>query len=140
RERWAARRITTMVCMTQAVLDHCRAHGLHPTDARVVYDAVDEAWLRPQRPALEVRRELGIGADAPCIGIAGNIQPWKGQSVLIEALGLLGEHPEVHCVVAGGVHRAGEAYAAELRGRVEALGLGSRVHFIGFRADIPDVM
>jgi glycosyltransferase involved in cell wall biosynthesis len=140
RERWAARRITTMVCMTQAVLDHCRAHGLHPTDARVVYDAVDEAWLRPQRPALEVRRELGIGADAPCIGIAGNIQPWKGQSVLIEALGLLGEHPDVHCVVAGGVHRAGEAYAAELRDRVEALGLGSRVHFIGFRADIPDVM
>lgn len=140
RERWAARRITTMVCMTQAVLDHCRAHGLHPADARVVYDAVDEAWLRPQRPALEVRRELGIGADAPCIGIAGNIQPWKGQNVLVEALGLLGEHSGVHCVIAGGVHRAGEAYAAELRGRVEALGLGSRVHFTGFRADIPDVM
>ena len=54
--------------------------------------------------------------------------------------GLLGEHPELHCVVAGGVHRAGEGYAAALRARIAELGLGARVHLIGFRADIPDVM
>src|SRR5262249_10981472 len=140
RERWAARRLTTLVCMTRAVLEYCRAKGLEPPDARVVYDAVDESWLRPQRPPAAVRRELEIPAEAPCIGIAGNIQEWKGQRVVIEALGRLREHPTVHCVIAGGVHRAGERYADELRARIAALGLAGRVRLIGFRADIPDVM
>ena len=140
RERWAARRLTTLVCMTRAVLEYCRAKGLEPPDARVVYDAVDESWLRPQRPPAAVRRKLEIPAEAPCIGIAGNIQEWKGQRVVIEALGRLREHPTVHCVIAGGVHRAGERYADELRARIAALGLAGRVRLIGFRADIPDVM
>jgi glycosyltransferase involved in cell wall biosynthesis len=140
RERWAARRTTTLVCMTRAILDYCRERGLQPPDARVVYDAVDEAWLRPQRAPGEVRRELGIPPDAVCIGIAGNIQEWKGQRVVVEALGRFGGRPPLHCVIAGGVHRAGEAYAAALHARVRELGLSARVHSIGFRADIPDVM
>jgi glycosyltransferase involved in cell wall biosynthesis len=140
RERWAARRTATLVCMTQAVLDHCHAHGLQAPRERVVYDAVDEAWLRPQQPAADVRRALGIPPDAPCIGIAGNIQEWKGQHVVVEALGLLADQPTLHCVIAGGVHRAGETYASELRSRLAALGLAARVRLTGFRADIPDVM
>lgn len=139
RERWAAPH-TILVCMTRAVLDACHASGIRAPIERIVYDAVDETWLRPQRAAADVRRELGVPADAPCVGIAGNIQEWKGQHVLVEALGLLADHPAVHCVIAGGVHRAGEAYAAELRARIAALGLGERVHLTGFRADIPDVM
>ena len=140
RERWAARRTTTLVCMTRAVLDYCRARGLHAPDARVVYDAVDEAWLQPRRTPAEVRRELDIPLDVPCIGIAGNIQEWKGQRVVVEALGLLADRPDVHGVIAGGVHRAGERYVAELRARLTALGLDGRVHFTGFRSDISDVM
>lgn len=139
RERWAARR-TTLLCMTQAILHYCHARGLRGADEHVVYDAVDEAWLAPQRPPAAIRAELGVPADAPCIGIAGNIQEWKGQRVLIEALGRLTARADVHCVIAGGTHRAGEPYADELRARIAALGLGSRVHLAGFRADIPDVM
>lgn len=140
RERWGARRVTTLVCMTQAVLEHCHAHGTRAPDERVVYDAVDESWLRPGQPADAVRRELGIPEDAPCIGIAGNIQEWKGQRVVVDALGLLADQPRLHCVISGGVHRAGDAYAATLRARIAALGLTDRVHLIGFRNDIPDVM
>ena len=140
RERWAAKRIRTLVCMTDAILAYCRERGMNTVDARVVYDAVDEAWLRPQRSAADIRHELGVPLDAPCVGIAGNIQEWKGQGILIEALGQLGAAAGVHCVIAGGVHRAGEAYAAELRARAAGLGLSDRVHFAGFRSDIPDVM
>lgn len=140
RERWAARRTRTLVCMTQAVLDHYRAAGMWAGDERVVYDAVDEAWLRPARPVEEVRHELGIPRDAPCIGIAGNIQEWKGQRIVVEALGQLSAFPDLHCVIAGGVHRAGEVYAREVQARIAALGLTERVHLVGFRTDIPEVM
>jgi glycosyltransferase involved in cell wall biosynthesis len=139
RERWAARR-TTLICMTHAILDYCHQHGVHAADERIVYDAVDESWLAPQRDPLDVRRELGVPADAPCIGIAGNVQEWKGQHVVVEALGQLTDHPTVHCVIAGGVHRAGADYAAALQARIAALGLGDRVHLAGFRPDIPEVM
>jgi glycosyltransferase involved in cell wall biosynthesis len=140
RERWASRQTATLVCMTHAILDYCRAHGMHAPDERVVYDAVDESWLQPRRAVAEMRRELGVPDGVPCIGIAGNIQEWKGQRVLVEALGRLGVATPAHAVVVGGVHRAGEAYAKALRERVRALDLEGRVHFVGFREDIPDVM
>ena len=47
----------------------------------------------------------------------------------------------MHCVIVGGVHRAGEALRRRAAGRdCAALGLGDRVHLVGFRDDIPDVM
>ena len=113
---------------------------MRAADERVVYDAVDEAWLRPSATGRGGARELGVPADAPCLGIAGNIQEWKGQHVLVEAMASSPRSPDVHCVIVGGVHRAGEGYAASCSARIAALGLAQRVHFIGFRDDIPDVM
>jgi glycosyltransferase involved in cell wall biosynthesis len=141
RERWASRRTSVVVCMTQAILDYCRAHGVNAPDARVVYDGVDETWLRAARPARDVRAELGIPNGSPCLGILGNIQEWKGQHVLVEAMATVArEHPKTRCLIVGGVHRAGERYAAELRARCEALGLEDSVRFVGFRDDVPDVI
>lgn len=141
RERWAARRTRTLVCMTRAVLAHCESHGVRAPDARVVYDAVDEAWLCPRQPVATVRESLGVPADAPCVGLVGNIQEWKGQHVLVEAMPLLRSRcPEAHAVLVGGVHRAGAEYEAKLRQQVAAAGLSDCVHFAGFREDVVDVM
>jgi glycosyltransferase involved in cell wall biosynthesis len=141
RERWASRRMGTMVCMTHAILEYCRENGLQPHDARVVYDAIDESWLRTTRSAEEIRTELGIPAGATCLGILGNVQEWKGQRVLVDAMEQVARrHPRAHCLIVGGVHRAGQAYADELRNRVWQLGLGERIHFVGFREDVPDVI
>jgi glycosyltransferase involved in cell wall biosynthesis len=141
RERWASRRTDVVVCMTHAILDYCRERGVNPPDARVVYDGVDESWLKVERPAHDVRVELGIPNGSPCLGILGNIQEWKGQHVLVEAMAAVArQHPKVRCLIVGGVHRAGERYAAELRARCAALGLGDSVSFVGFRDDVPDVI
>lgn len=141
RERWASRRTNTMVCMTQAILEYCRQHGLHAQDERVVYDAVDDDWLQPRRPSHVIRREIGVPEDALCLLLAGNIQEWKGQHVLVEAMASVArKHPNAHCWIAGGTHRAGAAYAEKLRARANALGLASRVHFLGFREDVVDVI
>ncbi len=141
RERWGARRLSCLVSMTEAIATHCRQHGVVAPDNRVIYDAVDLAWLAPQRSPREVRDELGVAVDAPMLLISGNIQEWKGQAVLVEALGEIAErHPTAVCLMAGGVHRAGEAYADAMRKRIDDLGLGSRVKLLGFRDDIPDLI
>jgi hypothetical protein len=82
-----------------------------------------------------MRRELGIPLDAPCIGIAGNIQEWKGQRVVIEALGLLADRRRALR------HRRRRAsrrrsVRVELRAHAE-LGLGSRVHSSAFAPTFP---
>lgn len=141
RERWASRHVQTMVCMTRAILDHCRRRGVCARDARVVYDAVDDTWIEPRRPIPVVRREIGVPAEAPCVVIAGNVQEWKGQRVLVEAMArVVAIHPRAHCIIVGGVHRAGEEYARTVRLRAAELGLNGSVHFLGFRKDVADVM
>lgn len=141
RERWASRRTAVVVCMTRAILDYCRERGLAAPEARVVYDALDESWFAPLRERAEVRASLGVPADVPCVGIVGNVQAWKGQHVLVEAMAeVVRSHPATRCVIVGGVHRAGRKYADDLQRRVLALGLGERVGFAGFRDDVPDVL
>jgi glycosyltransferase involved in cell wall biosynthesis len=141
RERWASGRVAMLVCMTKALLEHCTTSGLHPPHSQVVYDGVDEAWLQPTRHRATVRRELGLSGDEMCIGVVGNVQEWKGQGVLIDAMARIADrYPAVNCLIVGGTHRAGASYAESLRQRVEALGLSRRVHFLGFRSDVVDVM
>ncbi len=141
RERWAARRVDALVCMTEAVRAHCTRHGVHGRTTHVVYDALDESAFAPQRAAAAVRAELGITNGSPCVGVVGNIQEWKGQAVLVEAMGRIIERvPKAHAFIIGGVHRAGTAYSEQLQQRVRELHLDRALSSTGFRADVADVM
>jgi len=141
RERWVAPRLDALVCMTQAVAQHCAAHGLRGRRTEVVYDALDPAAFAPQRASAAVRAELGIANGAPCVGVVGNIQEWKGQTVLVEAMArVVRVVPEARALIIGGVHRAGAGYHAQLEERIRALGLSDTFTVTGFRSDIADVM
>jgi glycosyltransferase involved in cell wall biosynthesis len=141
RERWIAPRIDALVCMTKAVEEHCRRHGVRGRMTQVVYDAVDETAFVPQRNAATVRAELGITNGSPCLGVVGNIQEWKGQSVLVEAMARVATAvPHALGLIIGGVHRAGSAYNEQLQERIRALHLGDSVSVTGFRHDIADVI
>ena len=141
RERWAARRIDAMVCMTKAVQDHCARHGVEGRSTHVVYDALDEAAFAPRRASADVRAELGIRNGAPCVGVVGNIQEWKGQAVLVEAMAQVVQAvPEARGLIVGGVHRAGAAYHQRLLEQIRASHLDETMTITGFRGDIADVM
>ena len=140
-ERLLAPRVACCVSMTQAIEDHCRQAGLRPTRYRVVFDGLDFDAFRPQRDAASVRREFEVPDGAPLLGVVGNVQPWKGQHVLLESvLALRGRWPDTVALIVGGVHRAGEDYAAELHAFVERHGLERNVRFTGPRDDVPDLM
>jgi glycosyltransferase involved in cell wall biosynthesis len=141
RERWAARHIDALVCMTEAVRDHCLHNGVQGRTTQVVYDALDEAAFSPQRDAATVRAELGISNGAPCIGVVGNIQEWKGQAILVEAMARIVEQvPKAHAFIVGGVHRAGMAYNEQIMQRIQQLHLDEALSVTGFRGDVADVM
>lgn len=140
-ERWLSRSVAGCVSMTRAIEDHCRRGGMRPGFFEVIYDGLDLDDFRARRPAAEVREELGIPAGSEVAGVVGNIQEWKGQRVLVEALGLLEKaRPRLVVLLVGGVHRSGDEYAREVRALAEARGLAPRVIWTGARDDVPDVM
>jgi glycosyltransferase involved in cell wall biosynthesis len=140
-ERALSRTVALCISMTKAIEDHCRAGGMRPGAFAVVYDGLDLKAFQPRRSAAEVRAELGISADAELVGVIGNVQEWKGQRVLVEALDLLRERrPKLHVAIVGGVHRSGLAYADAIKGMARDRGLENRVTWTGARPDVPDLI
>ncbi|MFN2427158.1 MAG: glycosyltransferase [Candidatus Binatia bacterium] len=140
-ERMLSRSVAGCVSMTRAIEDHCIAGAMSPGFFEVVYDGLDLANFQPRRDAGQVRAELGIPEDAEVAGVVGNLQEWKGQHVLVEAMDLLQKaRPRLVALLVGGVHRSGAAYADSLKALAAARGLQSRVLFTGARPDVPDLM
>ncbi|MFQ5664917.1 MAG: glycosyltransferase family 4 protein [Candidatus Binatia bacterium] len=141
RERRLARHIDALVCMTHAVEDHCVRNGVRGRTIQVVYDALDEGAFVAKRSAAAIRAEFGVENGAPCVGVIGNIQEWKGQAILVEAMARVSRAvPNAHAFIVGGVHRAGTTYHVQLQERIRALGLEHVLSVIGFREDIADLM
>jgi len=88
------------------------------------------------RPALRerLRGELGISPATLLVGGAGHLAPRKGFDLLLRAFASA-HLPNARVVIAGG----GE-YLGELRALAGELRVADRVHFLGHRADGPDVI
>lgn len=130
--RWAARRSDALVGVsvaTAAALE--RTLGTGRRRAVVVPNGI------PQRSGVRelVRRELSIAPDDLLIVAVGNLYPVKGHAVLLDALAMLRDRDGWHLAIAG----RGEEEAG-LRARAAAAGIESRVHILGFRDDIPDIL
>jgi glycosyltransferase involved in cell wall biosynthesis len=105
----------------------------------VIYNGVDVATFDTVDAAAArraLREQLGCG-EAPVVGLFGRFAPWKGQHVVLDALG---RHPDVHVVMVGGPLFGEELYEARVRKIVADRGLEKRVHFLGFREEVPDLM
>ncbi len=76
--------------------------------------------------------------DRPIVGIFSRLAPWKGQHVLLEALALL---PDVQALLVGeALFQDEQHYAHQLRERAAQPDLAGRIHFLGFRDDVPVLM
>lgn len=72
---------------------------------------------------------------------ATRMDPGKGHRVLLDALSRIASIPGWRCWFAGEAQRASEVrYAEEIRHRSAAMGLSSKVTFLGFREDAPALM
>lgn len=83
-----------------------------------------------------LREELRLSPGDYLLLAVGNLYPVKGHQFLIEALALLRDrYPRAHVAIAG---RGG--LADSLLGRAHELGLSGRVHLLGLRSDIPNLL
>ena len=102
---------------------------------RVVYDGFDAARFPDTSIDLTaLRAELDLKGSR-VLGVFGRITPWKGQDVVMRALGQV---PSGVALFVGDEEDGG--YANELRLLAAKLGVAERVRFLGFREDVPQLM
>ncbi len=135
-ERTLARRTSRLIAVTPRVRDELLAKDVGSPDRfRVIRLGLDlQPFLDAGRWRGGLRRELGVAADTPLVGIVGRLVPIKAHEVFLDAAARLAARSSVHFVIVGD----GELRAT-LEARVAALGLGPRVHFLGWRADLPRI-
>ena len=99
--------------------------------AAIVPHGVDtERFLAPA-DKLESWRASGLPGRVG-VGIFGRVRPEKGVDLFVDAvLRVLPEFPEATAVIVGLVQPAHQAFADDLRQRIERAGLGERVLWVG---------
>ncbi len=126
---------TRFVSRVITVSDDNRGHLIrnHHTPAskiRVVHNGIPASESLID---LDLRSDLGIEGDSLLIAIVGALEERKEHATLLEAMARL--PVSVHALIVGEGEMEGE-----LRGTVSALGISDRVHFTGYRNDVPSIM
>jgi glycosyltransferase involved in cell wall biosynthesis len=132
--RFASRVIVNSLATGEAF----KAVGGNPALVRLVYNgfALEPFENVTLDQIAQIRAELGVG-DRPLLGVFSRISYWKGQHVLLEAIQNL---PHVHVMFVGESLFGEVEYADRLKQMVIDQKFGDRVHWLGFRSDIPTLM
>jgi len=106
-----------------------------PARVDVVYNAVDWSQLETTMTPQALRASAGVPADAPLAGIIARLTEQKAHRHLFDAMASTAGLAPLHLLVVGD----GDL-RDDLRARVERLGLSARVHFLGARRDLGNLL
>jgi glycosyltransferase involved in cell wall biosynthesis len=118
-------------------------HGTPDTRLRVIPRGVDLARFSPDKVSrdrvMALRSAWAVPGPSRIILVAARLTRWKGQVTAIAAAARLASHPDFAdaVFVLAGDDQGRVAYRDELRGRIEAAGLGGRVLLPGHCEDMP---
>ena len=102
-----------------------------PGKVRVIHNGVDIEKFKPIYPQEVLNLPDGIKLTAVC----GVIQEQKDILTFVRAVARLRDtHPKLHHLVIG---RSNPVYQLKLEAEIASLGLTNRIHFLGYRDDIP---
>jgi glycosyltransferase involved in cell wall biosynthesis len=110
-----------------------------------IYNGIDVAEYTREAAAKDpaaIRREFNVAPEDVLIGLVGNLQRWKGQDVLLDALPKLRSTSRWRALLIGAapVDAGGQAYHRHLLDQVRTLGLQDRVTFTGYRSDVSSIV
>jgi glycosyltransferase involved in cell wall biosynthesis len=116
-----------------------RLEGLPPHTT--VHNAVDFERFHPPRDRRAAKARLGLSPERLTIGFVGNLVPRKRPEWAVQAaLDLLKAGHDVQLVMVGEDRSKNGGYMRRLEDLVRNAGATDRVHFLGYRQDVPAVM
>lgn len=127
-------RVDAILCNSGGVRDLIRANQRWRRDrTHVVFKGHDLRWY--EGVAAADREALGVPADVPLLVSVANAAPVKGVSVLLRAMALVDPSLKIHLALCG----RGQDSPAHLR-LAGATPHPDRIRFLGFRADVHEVV
>jgi glycosyltransferase involved in cell wall biosynthesis len=134
-ERRLARLTDVFIAVSPEIRDQLLDLGVGRSDQyQVIPLGLDLAPFFAVTPDREgpLRRHLGLTATTPLLGALARLEPVKDHATLLRAMVRL---PEAHLAVLGD-----GALRGELERLAVDLGIERRVHFLGWRQDVPAVL
>lgn len=133
-----------LIAVSEATRDYHVSQGLEPQKARVIYNGIDGATFRSAEQTRGLRDELGLPDDSIIALTVGQIGLRKGLDVVLEAFLFIAEKlPNLHFVMVG-ERSSSKAetieYETKLKNTAIEAGLENRVHWLGYRQDVPNLM
>ncbi|UCV03832.1 glycosyltransferase family 4 protein [Dechloromonas denitrificans] len=125
-----------VVTVSKFVENYLVEAGVPRAKITTVSTGVDFARYDRSTVAGDLRAELGLPADALLIGTVAILRAKKGHAEILDAVPtVLQRFPDAHFVFAGD-----GAQTANLTARIAADGLGGRVHLLGLRRDVTNIL
>ncbi len=128
-----------VIVNSQATGDAFVAAGGDSSLVELVYNGISSVPFDAiaNHQGQQVRSKLGIPANVPLVGSFSRLSYWKGQHVLLKAVKPLAN---VHVLLAGKALFGEEDYVARLKALAADPELADRIHWTGFRSDVPALM
>ncbi|MCE9545776.1 MAG: glycosyltransferase [Planctomycetia bacterium] len=133
-----------LVVVSKAARQFHAAQGVDAERMAVVHNGVDLERFSPRPPTGYLHRELHLPADAPLIGIIGQLGSRKGTDVLLAAApAVLARWPQAHFVIVGerwSTKDESRRFEQQLHAAANTPPLADRVHFLGRRDDVANLL
>jgi len=107
----------------------------NPAKVDVIYNAVDWSQLETTKSRESTRASLGVPASSPVAGIIARLTEQKAHRYLFEAMAATPGLAPLHLLVVGDGDLRDQLHA-----QADRLGLSTRVHFLGARRDLGDLL
>lgn len=132
RYKYTTPRMTRLVAVSEAIRQVMIADGIAPERIATIHSGVDLHRRIREKPSDGFRKSVGLPEDHLIIGVVAALTVEKGYPTLLEAAAkVLRDHDKVtFCALGEGADRE------SLLQRADALGLGDRFRFMGFRRDV----
>ncbi len=131
---YTTRRVTAIVSVCESIKRGLVTQGVPAEKIHVIYSGTDTDRFDPGGNGSAIRRELGVGVDDFLFTQVG-VRSWKGNDDTIDAIALVAERaPRTHLLIVGA--RGPQV----LYDRARAKGVEARVHVLGYREDIPEIL
>jgi glycosyltransferase involved in cell wall biosynthesis len=131
--RLAHRLLVNSEAIRDRIIDHDSAT---PGKIRVIKNGILEVTESRRDAREQLCRDLGIESNAKLIGTVARLQPVKGHRFLIEAAAMvLRNRPDAHLVLVGD-----GPLRTEIEAQCAGLGISNRVHLLGDRTDVTQLV
>jgi glycosyltransferase involved in cell wall biosynthesis len=135
-ERLLMKRTDAVIVSAESVRDfYSKQVHASPQKIQVIYNAVDWSALDTTMSREAMRTSLSVPADAIVACIIARLTEQKGHRYLFDAIASAPAFASLHLLVVG----SGEL-DDELRALAETRGLSARVHFLGARRDLGNLL